>query len=57
MRELTPLEAELLDMLRNQMDWAAEISDEYLDGDPDVRRQYREDRQAARDLIAKATEA
>jgi hypothetical protein len=45
---------ELLDMLRTMMDWAAEVSDEYLDGDPDVRRKYREDRQAARELIARA---
>ena len=48
---------ELLDTLRLMMDWSAGISDEYLDGDPELRLQYREDRQAARDLIAKATGA
>lgn len=49
--------AELIDNLRNMMDWAREISDQALDGDPDARNEWRADMRAAQDTIAKASGA
>ena len=35
-----------------QLDWAGDLSDEYLEGDPEVRKEYAEDRQPARSLLS-----
>lgn len=43
--------ADLKAELRLHMDWAAELSDEYLDGDPDVRKAFVEDRERATSLL------
>lgn len=42
---------ELKAELRLHMDWARDLSDEYLDGDPDVRKAFVEDRERASHLL------
>lgn len=42
----------LQEMLGTMMDWAAQLSDEFLDGDPEVRTAFRKDMKAARELRA-----
>lgn len=48
------LVAELIDALDSMIDWAGCVSDEYLEGEPGVRAQYREDIKDARELIKRA---
>lgn len=38
--------------LAAMVDWAREVDDEYLDGDPDTRAQYRKDMQEAREALS-----
>jgi hypothetical protein len=48
------MQRELVEALGLMMDWAREVSDEYLDGDPEVRQQFRDDMNHAREVLAKA---
>jgi hypothetical protein len=43
----------LVEALRLMMDWAREVSDEYLDSDPETRRAYRGDFEVARAALSK----
>lgn len=42
---------QLREMLGVMMDWARELPDEFLDGDPDTRKSFAGDMEAARTLI------
>lgn len=38
-------------MLCRMMEWARELPSQYLDGDPDVRKQFASDMEEARELL------
>ena len=50
--EITPeLARRAVDAILSMMEWAGNVSDQYLDSDPNQRRQLVEDRTAAREVV------